>query len=194
MVNWLISQKEWVFSGIGVVIIGAFVSWVIRNPQKKEKPVTINNNNHLSFNSSDYDSTISKKELSIHELKAKTHILFIDDQDFPIVGNLQSAGWNATIIHDISDIDATCITSNQILFVDINGVAKDLSPEEGIGLVKALKAKYKNTKKIIIYSSDSEGDRFNTAFRIADDFLPKQSDYFEFVEIVEKYAREIFNE
>lgn len=192
MLDWFLSQKEWLFSGIGVVFLGFILNKIVGFSHKKEKPITVNNT--VSMNNSDKNPSTPKKELTIHELKEKTHILFIDDQDFPIVKNLQRGGWNATLIHDISDIDAPCILRNQILFVDINGVAKDLSEEEGIGLVKALKNKYKKSKKVIIYSSDSEGDRFNNAFRVADDFLPKQSEYYDFVEIIEKYAKELFNE
>lgn len=206
--EWIVENKEWIFSGVGIFFITLLLSIFFKNrsnptpntnssntnsnSNSNSNNIIINNNN----NNSEENEPLKKNEktLNIQGLKEKTNILFIDDNDFPIVNNLQNSGWNASLIHDVSDIDAPIILKSHILFVDINGVAKELSDEEGIGLVKALKNKYTTSKKIIIYSSDEEGNRFNSAFRKADDFLPKHSDYFEFLAIVEKYAGEIFNE
>ena len=209
--NWLIENKEWVFSGGGIAIISALMFFF-----KKEKPIADStaiqnrdNNGQQANNNGNNNTQIFQQfgtvmpienkpkssendALDFSQLKSKTRVLFIDDNDFPVVKNLKKAGWITDLINDVYDIDDASIVASHILFVDINGVAKSLSDEEGVGLVKALKKKYGKTKKVIIYSSDEEGNRFNEAFRVADDFLPKQSDYFEFLAIVEKYAKEVF--
>lgn len=213
--DWIVANKEWVFSGIGVFIIGTIITILINKNKTAEgsNSATINANSNASNATnaqnlgsgntqiiiaaqtpSVQESKIdmkSKGTIDITSVKSKVRILFIDDQDFPVVKNLKKAGWNTDIINDVHDIDDINIIASHILFVDINGVAKSLSDEEGIGLVKALKTKYGNDKKVIIYSSDQLGDRFNQAFRVADDFLPKQADYYEFLAIVEKYAVQI---
>jgi len=32
---WIIENKEWLFSGIGVVLIGAFISWLLRRGRRR---------------------------------------------------------------------------------------------------------------------------------------------------------------
>jgi plastocyanin domain-containing protein len=34
--QWLLTNKEWIFSGIGVSIIGGLVSWFFRNKQPSQ--------------------------------------------------------------------------------------------------------------------------------------------------------------
>ncbi|MFK7235331.1 hypothetical protein [Acinetobacter baumannii] len=211
--DWVIENQEWLFSGVGIFIISilAKVLWPNRDRETGNHQETSNiqneNNGSLQATNNGTNNTqifnlggipvpaqepSNDSHLDMSLLKSKTRILFIDDNDFPVVRNLKQAGWITDLVNDVHDIDDPSILASHILFVDINGVAKNLSKEEGIGLVKALKQKYGSSKKVIIYSSDEDGNRFNQAFRLADDFLPKQSDYFEFLAIVEKYSREIF--
>lgn len=211
--DWVIENQEWLFSGVGIFIISilAKVFWPNRDRETGNHQETSNiqneNNGSLQATNNGTNNTqifnlggipvpaqepSNDSHLDMSLLKSKTRILFIDDNDFPVVRNLKQAGWITDLVNDVHDIDDPSILASHILFVDINGVAKNLSKEEGIGLVKALKQKYGSSKKVIIYSSDEDGNRFNQAFRLADDFLPKQSDYFEFLAIVEKYSREIF--
>lgn len=216
LLQWVDTNKGWLFSGGGVALIIFLVNLYKNSKQEDEKknntPTVRNTNNGGSQNSNtghsntqiiqnfgspptllESENKVNMQKPTTSELKSKIRVLFIDDNDFPIVKNLKKAGWNTDLINDVYDIDDTAILASHILFVDINGVAKSLSQEEGLGLVKALKRKYGDTKKVIIYSSDEEGNRFNEAFKLADTSLPKQSDYFEFLALVEKYAEEVFN-
>ncbi|ENU31068.1 MULTISPECIES: hypothetical protein [unclassified Acinetobacter] len=196
----------WAFSGIGGVVLTLYFTF-FRSPkdavtqQNTNKNGTQTNNNGSNNTTQvvnigavqvkDVEEEKQVQKMDISTLKSKVRILFIDDQDFPVIKNLKRSGWSVDHLYKVDDIDHPYIIASHILFVDINGVAKDLSDEDGIGLVKALKKKYASEKKVIIYSAESDGDRFNEAFRLCDDFLPKQSDYFEFSGIVEKYSQEI---
>ena len=197
---------HWVFSGIGGVVLTWIITIFIKNKnstvlQNSNQSGTQTNNNGSNNTTQivnigaqsveSANSNESSQKIDVNTLKGKTRILFIDDQDFPVIKNLKKSGWIVDHLYNVDDIDNALILNSNILFVDINGVAKDLSTEDGIGLVKALKKKYGDDKKVIIYSAESEGDRFNEAFRLCDDFLPKQTDYFEFSGLVEKYAREL---
>ena len=80
------------------------------------------------------------------------------------------------------------ITEANILFIDIQGVGKELNfQEEGLGLASALKERYP-MKKIIIYSAETKGDRFNKILTQVDYFLAKNSDSYEFQKLVEDYT------
>lgn len=59
--------------------------------------------------------------------------------------------------------------------------------DEGLGLALAIKKKYPS-KKVIIYSAETNGDRFHEALRKADSFLAKNADPYEFQRIVEEFT------
>lgn len=123
--------------------------------------------------------------------KYNLHILFIDDEEFPIVENLKEGGWSVEKIDDLRNIEADCIMRSQIIFVDYKRVGRSISKkEEGIGIIKALKGKYKKSKRIILYSGHN---RFTLGHDIkaADNYLPKNSDSYEFVQMIESEANKI---
>jgi DNA-binding NarL/FixJ family response regulator len=119
--------------------------------------------------------------------KANTHILFIDDDtSFKVVKILKTAGWsNTRIKSDIKALDEADVVAAKILFVDIQGVGKALGfSDEGLGLVVALKRRYPE-KKVVIYSTEQNGDRFHAAFQVADRAIPKTSDPYTFMSLIE---------
>lgn len=117
--------------------------------------------------------------------KANTRILFVDDEEFPIIENLREAGWAVEKIDDLQNIDDDRVVRAQIVFVDYKGVGKGLSEkDEGIGVIRALKSKYRKSKRIILYSGHN---RFTLGhdLKTADNYLPKNSDTYEFIEMIE---------
>ncbi|EHU9754481.1 hypothetical protein KZ559_004224 [Escherichia coli] len=159
------------------------------------KPITNEQNVNLNIYNGNLDSSKKddamvddKKDLDYK--KNTTKILFIDDEvRFKVVKILQKAGWVHTkLIKDADSIDQVEIREAKIIFVDIQGVGLEITPnEEGLGLALALKTKYPE-KKIIIYSAEQTGDRFHKALREVDDFLPKDADPYQFQTIVESFA------
>ena len=98
---------------------------------------------------------------------------------------LKKAGWkNTKSVKDITDLDDYKAKEADIIFVDINGVGKTLFEDQGLGLASALKKKYPE-KKIVIYSSETKGDRFHKALREVDDCLSKDAEPYQFVNLIE---------
>ena len=94
------------------------------------------------------------------------------------------------IVKDISSLTSPELIEADILFVDIHGVGKELSfSDEGLGLAYAIKQKYPK-KKVIIYSTESTGERFHRALQKADYSLPKNADPYEFIRLVEEFSEE----
>jgi hypothetical protein len=208
MLEWIEKNRDWVFSGVGVfafsLVMGVIVK-LLRRPRSTspDRHITTTNEgfdnsgvfinqSHVSINSMAAPSAaVTPTEDSV---KSNTHILFIDDDTkFKVVDILKKSGWVHTQrVSDVGSIDDDRIQRAHIFFIDINGVGKKLQfRDEGLGLSKAIKTKYP-TKKVVIYSAQSEGDRFHEALRQADDFLPKNADPYEFQQLTEKLAREIF--
>jgi DNA-binding NtrC family response regulator len=126
--------------------------------------------------------------------KKLTSILFVDDDTkFRVVSILKTAGWiNTKAIKDIGNLDDQLVKEARIIFVDIQGVGKLLqTKDEGLGLALNLKKKYPD-KKIVIYSAQTEGDRFHEALRKADASLAKNAEPYEFQQLVEQYSEEFF--
>ena len=133
---------------------------------------------------------------NLNEIKNGCRILFIDDQKFDIVDRLKNQeGWkNTTRIKDLDSISQTELVDAHIVLVDVQGVGKKMQcPDEGLGLIVAIKEKYPQ-KKVIMYSGESQGkiETFHKAWNVADHRLKKTSTQYEFNNIIEKCAKEAF--
>ncbi len=122
--------------------------------------------------------------------KQNTNILIIDDEvQFKLPKIFRDSGWIHTkLVPDVNSVNAIEIVEADILFVDVQGVGKELGfKDEGLGLVAAIKTKYPH-KKVIIYSVIAEGNRFHDAFNLCDGCLSKDADPYQFECLVEKFT------
>lgn len=186
-------------SGCGVAIIGFIYKRIVKKDDappaitstSEASPVQTNNVTVNFAQPSKLETTHqSSDSMSTTSIKRNTNILFIDDDNkFKIIPILKRNGWEHTKIKkDITSFDDPEVTEARIFFVDINGVGLALEfQDQGLGLAKALKKRFPN-KSVVIYSSESSGNRFDEALRLADDFLPKHSEPMRFLEIVEAQA------
>jgi ActR/RegA family two-component response regulator len=179
ILDWIKTNKEWVFSGIGVLaitVLFVFGRGVLRAIS------------HF-FGGKNVRSP-SKPQTDMEKAMADTHILFIDDDvKFKVVNILRTAGWDhTTIVKDISSLGEELVMTSHIFFIDINGVGKKLGfKDEGLGLALALKTRYPE-KKVVIYSADTKAERFHEAWKKADTYLAKNADPYEFQQAVEDLA------
>ena len=194
MWDWILTNKEWAFSGVGVVFLTGLVGFLNKKRAGNDATSTITVNNVNNLTSGPLDSSKSdQKTHSFDALKAKTHILFIDDEtDFKVVKIIKKHnGWlNTKIVADVSSLDQAIILEANILFIDIQGVGKALSfADEGLGLALAIKRKYPE-KFIIIYSAQTSGERFHKALNEADASLPKNAEPYEFIKLIEDFSKQ----
>ncbi len=209
-INWIISNKEWLFSGIAVAILGVFWKWLYPFFNKRNSNVdklSQSQNNSQTQNVTvnlaqpsiapvmSNDEIKEDSTLTIDGIRAQTTILFIDDdKEFKIVPILRKAGWKNTSFFpnaDVKDINAEKIRNAHIIFVDIKGVGKTMYEDEGLGLVVDLKKKYPQ-KKVVIYSAIPEHKLFHEAVKLADDQLSKNSQPAVFVSLIESLAEDIW--
>ena len=198
--SWLIENKEWLFSGVGLAILSLIIKGVLGKKEELPSDNSLQNSNSIVINNtpphknndteikSQGDSSVPVKTLEEH--KNSTKILFVDDdQKFKVAKILVKSGWVHTkLIKDIGTLDQQDVCEASILFVDVQGVGVALGfQDEGLGLALALKDKYPQ-KHVIIYSAETQGDRFHKALRKADSFLPKNADPYEFQKIVEEFT------
>lgn len=128
-----------------------------------------------------------KKDLNIEDIKKKTKILFVDDEDFARIATLRAAGWNVQQINDVSNYDATEIKSADIIFMDYVGVGKGLSAEQGIGLLKSIKKRYPE-KFLVFYSGHAGFIPGHEVHSIADAWIDKHADAQVYIDQIEAAA------
>ncbi len=198
MLTWIVENKEWIFSGVGVSILGAFFLWLKREPKKGADGIDVINTNSINIvnNMRAADASLPINEApamrtdeEIRRIKDSTRILFIDDDDkFKVVKILKNSGWtNTTIVKDVASLDDRHISEVDIYFVDVQGVGLKLGfKDEGLGLASALKDRYPG-KKVVIYSAEPRGERFHKALRKADGALEKNADPYEFQQLVNSF-------
>ncbi|MBS1682700.1 MAG: response regulator [Bacteroidetes bacterium] len=168
---------EWIFGGVGVPAMVWLINYLIKKRKKNS------DNNQLKI----ADTSYTKTELP----KNQTRILFVDDKhtDFKMVSILKKSGWiNTKSIKDVTDLNDPKVIEAEIIFVDINGVGTTLFQDQGLGLASALKKKYRG-KKIVIYSSETTGDRFHKALREVDDCLHKEAEPYQFINLIESFIK-----
>lgn len=190
--DWLILNKEWVFSGFGAAAVIGLLGWVF--PKKTGKGGG-DQNNSTTINISNPPSSSPAKETemvkkNLDDYKNCTKILFIDDDArFKVVKILTNSGWIHTkLIKDCDSLDQADVVNAEILFIDVQGVGVSMGfSDEGLGLALAIKDKYKD-KKVVIYSAETEGKRFHEALRKADSFLEKNADPYQFQRLVEEFT------
>lgn len=204
MLKFINENRDWIFSGVGVTVLGFFLSVILnrnnkKNTEGKSSIKNVESPRNQNINTINVTTGVyhEKKIDRIHgnkriKSKAGLNILFIDDDlKFKVVDILKQSGWiNTKRVKDIVDLDDVDAKDADVIFVDINGVGKKLFQDEGLGLAYALKQKY-SEKKIILYSAESNGDRFHKAFRVIDDCLSKNAEPYEFINILETVLAEL---
>jgi hypothetical protein len=175
---------------IGFIILKSIKEDNVLIPNYIQQPSNnINNSNTVNVimgkEKESSNSDIEEKQKSL------TRLLFIDDNytEFKIISILKKAGWvNTKAIKDVTDLDDSKVLEADIIFVDINGVGTTLFKDQGLGLASALKQKYPS-KKIILYSAETTGDRFHKALKEVDSCLPKNAEPFQFINLIESYNK-----
>lgn len=194
------NNYEWIFSGVGVLIIGYLITFFLPNKnQKQDIPIITTPNSNTNTNSFVVNNIMgntnqidkSSTENNDDRLKGKTKILFIDDNhtEYKMVSILKKSGWiNTKSVKDVIDLDDPKVSEADIIFVDINGVGTTMFQDQGLGLASALKKKYES-KKIILYSAEITGDRFHRALREVDGCLSKNAEPYQFINLIEEFAK-----
>ena len=121
IINWIIENKEWLFSGLGITIIAFVVKKLFTQNNRSEDKQTQSQSNSQTQNVTvnmaqpfvaPIKSVSEEKEdspaLTIEGIKAQTNILFIDDdKEFKIVPILKKAAWKNTSFFPNADVRDT---------------------------------------------------------------------------------------
>ena len=133
---------------------------------------------------------------TIEDLKNIVKILIVDNEPFSLENDLkEKEHWrNVTRIPDVESISQTEVKEAHIICVDVQGVGVIMGfPDEGLGLIKAIKETYPE-KKVIMYSAETQGkvDAFHPADDVVDGRMKKTSTRYNFEVTIERLAKDAF--
>ena len=195
-----------IFVIIIVVVFSIIITINVKKSQQKGNKVEGSSNNQLNGdgNTNITIGTINnqhilhqkeqfKQELSIDQIKNDLKVIFVDDKNFNIVNLLKENGWKQiSYKNDIIDLDAPEIREAHVIFLDINGVGLVMNfQNQGMGLCGAIKKKYGDKKRVVLYSGETDGNIFDNDAKMADNTLVKDSDYYQFISLMEQYGKEL---
>ena len=192
MINWIIDNKEWLLSGLGISVL-ASMKWIIKlfshNKDRDKNSISNVINQTINIDNKDIvDNTENRTERKINKSKSTVVILFIDDNKVSFIQAMKKAGYSIVrYLKDCNNIHIQYVVDADIIFVDVNGVAMTLFPkEQGFGLAKAIKEQYPN-KCVVLYSAEPQ--YFKKDYNILDSVLPKNSEPYEFIKIIDDWIQ-----
>jgi hypothetical protein len=125
-----------------------------------------------------------KPPIEFDELKKRTRIIVIDDEDSFPVNLFQAEGYSIDKWDKVSDYGRLESGFYDIIVLDIKGVATHISSDDGLGVLESLKRK--NPAQIIIAYSQHSFDLSKSKFwELADEKIAKPSDFLKIKSIID---------
>ena len=131
-------------------------------------------------------------DFSMNEIRKRARVLVIDDMEFAYLVLFKKDGYTIEKWDDVNDLTKLESGYFDILLLDIQGVGKDLSQEQGLGILKHLR-KTCPTQIIIAYSNADFSLKYQNFFRMADETLSKSDDYVQFKRTVDRFLADRFS-
>ena len=131
-------------------------------------------------------------KVTIEEIRKRARLLVIDDGEFPYMPLFQHDGYNIDKWNDVDDLSKLESGFADIIMLDLQGVGRQLSSEQGLGVLRHLR-ETRPAQLIIAYSSADWPLDSQEFFKQADAVLPKGSDYVVFKRQVDTLLEERFS-
>lgn len=130
--------------------------------------------------------------LDLETIKQRGRLLVIDDLDFPYKVLFEKDGYLIDKWDDVKDLHKLETGYYDLILLDLQGVAKELSPQEGRGLLKHIK-KINPSQIVFAYSNAEWSLKNQDFFQIADKALAKNQDYYVFKQAVDEFLVKRFS-
>lgn len=126
------------------------------------------------------------------EIKKRAKILVIDDNEFAYAPLFSRDGYTIEKWDDVENLERLENNYYDLVLLDIQGVGRNESEEEGFGILKHIRAK--SPAQIVIAFSNADWSlKYQDFFDLADRKLAKSQDYVEFKRTVDDLLTQRFN-
>jgi CheY-like chemotaxis protein len=127
------------------------------------------------------------------EIVRRARILVIDDGDFPYKRLFERDGYTIQQWSDVDDLSALETGEYDVILLDLLGVGRAESSDEGFGVLKHIRAE-SPAQIVVAYSNSDLSLEYQSFFRDADAVLHKsKADYVEFKRAVDRLLSERFS-
>lgn len=130
--------------------------------------------------------------LSVEEIRKRARILVIDDSDFFYLQLFQNDGYTIEKWDDVYDLQKLEAGYYDIILLDIQGVGKKQSQDQGFGILKHIN-QVCPAQIVIAYSNADFSLKYQDFFKIADSTLAKTDDYVDFKRSVDRLLLQKFS-
>jgi len=132
------------------------------------------------------------KPLSWEEIKKRARILVIDDSEFYYRQLFENDGYTIEKWEDVEDLSKLESGHFDLILLDIQGVGRNQSTEEGLGILKHIN-KTCPSQIVIAYSNADWSLKYKEFFDMADAALDKSDDYVVFKRKVDDLLKQRFS-
>lgn len=129
---------------------------------------------------------------SLEDIRKRAKILVIDDMEFAYLDLFKGDGYTVDKWSDVDDLQKLEAGYYDVLLLDIQGVGKSHSHEQGLGILKHLRQTCP-AQIIIAYSNADFSLKYQEFFKLADDTLAKSDDYVQFKRTVDTLLAQRFS-
>lgn len=126
------------------------------------------------------------------EIRRRTRILVIDDQEFPYEELFRRDGYTIEKWEDVRHLNQLEQGHFDLILLDLQGVGRAESADQGVGVLRHLR-EVSPAQIIVAYSNADWGLSYQDFFRLADTTLPKSADYVKFKENVDSLLKKRFS-
>jgi CheY-like chemotaxis protein len=131
-------------------------------------------------------------DIPAEEIKKRARLLVIDDDEFPYQTLFERDGYTLEKWPDVIDLPKLESGFFDIVLLDLQGVGRQQSSEQGLGILRHLR-KTTPAQIIIAYSSADWPLKYQEFFEQADAVLGKSSDYVDFKRKVDQLLEQRFS-
>ena len=127
-------------------------------------------------------------ELSLEEIKKRARILVIDDSDFFYLKLFKADGYSVEKWDDVVDLNKLENGYYDIILLDIQGVGRNQSEKEGLGILEHVKS-VSPAQIIISYSNADWSLKYQEFFNKADYVFHKSDDYVHYKKKIDEFLK-----
>lgn len=124
-------------------------------------------------------------QLPIDEIRKRARLLIVDDEKFFYLDLFRKDGYNIEKWNDVKDLPKIESGYYDIVLLDIQGIGKEHSQDQGLGIIRHLK-KACPAQIVVAYSNADFSLKYKEFFDLADKTLAKQADYVDFKRAVDE--------
>jgi hypothetical protein len=120
----------------------------------------------------------------------KLRILFLDDEDLPVIPAMKQQGFDVERLPDVENLDDLCDGRYQIIFFDVRGVGAKLGGT-GLDVLKYVAVNNPMVYRIVYSAKPFEGSELELLREFSNKVVSKDESVYQIIEAIREYAKTV---